>query len=301
MRIDGVDEPIELVATMTVGRDGIDVDFAGTSPMARLGINVPMAYTVAYTSFGVRCIVGPDVPNNSGSLEVVRVTAPEGSVLNAPHPAAVNVRHVVGQMLPDTVFGCLAQILPDRVPAEGTSSLWNILVDGRWAADGPGGGEPYMVMSFHSGGAGARPSADGLSATAFPSGVRNMPVEVNEAISPIVFWRKELRPDSGGEGRWRGGHGQVVELGNREGRPFTISATYERTVHPARGRAGGGPGALGRVRLLSGPTVRPLGQTTIDGSDRVVIEFPGGGGFGDPAERSPDLVEAERQAGLVTG
>jgi N-methylhydantoinase B len=278
MRLDGVDEPIDLVAAMTVDETGIDIDFTGTSLQSRVGINVPMTYTDAYTSFGVRCIVGPDVPNNTGSLGVVRVTAPEGTILNAPHPAAVNVRHVVGQMLPDTVFGCLAQILPDRVPAEGTSSLWNILIDGH-SADG----EQYIVMSFHSGGAGARPAADGLSATAFPSGVRNMPVEINEAISPIVFWRKEFRPDSGGDGKYRGGHGQILEIGNREGLPFSINATYERTVHPARGR-----------------DVKPLGRSTIPGDDRLVMHFPGGGGFGDPAERDTDQMSAERRDGLVS-
>jgi N-methylhydantoinase B len=296
MRLDGVDEPIDLVAAMTVDETGIDIDFTGTSLQSRVGINVPMTYTDAYTSFGVRCIVGPDVPNNTGSLGVVRVTAPEGTILNAPHPAAVNVRHVVGQMLPDTVFGCLAQILPDRVPAEGTSSLWNILIDGH-SADG----EQYIVMSFHSGGAGARPAADGLSATAFPSGVRNMPVEINEAISPIVFWRKEFRPDSGGDGKYRGGHGQILERGNREGLPFSISATYERTVHPARGRDGGGPGALGRLTLKQGgDEVKPLGRSTIPGDDRLVMHFPGGGGFGDPAERDTDQMSAERRDGLVS-
>ncbi|MGF1598686.1 MAG: hydantoinase B/oxoprolinase family protein [Acidimicrobiales bacterium] len=294
MRIDGVEEPIDLVCAMTVGPTGIDVDFDGTSPTSTWGINVPLAYTVAYTSFGVRCIVGPDVPNNSGSLEVVRVTAPEGSILNAPHPAPVQIRHVVGQMLPDTVFGALAQILPDRVPAEGTSSLWNILLDGHDAD-----GERYIVMSFHSGGAGARPYADGLSATAFPSGVRNMPVEINEAISPIVFWRKELRPGSGGAGRFRGGHGQIVEIGNREGRSFNISATYERTVHPARGRAGGAPGATGSLRLKgSGEPVKPLGRSRIPAGERLVMEFPGGGGFGDPTDRDPVAAEADGRAGL---
>ena len=294
MTIDGVDEPIELVCSMTVGPTGIDVDFAGTSRKSTWGINVPLAYTVAYTSFGVRCIVGPDVPNNTGSLGVVRVTAPEGTILNAPHPAPVQVRHVVGQMLPDTVFGALAQILPERVPAEGTSSLWNIMVGGAWES-----GERYLVMSFHSGGAGARPYADGLSATAFPSGVRNMPVEINEAISPIVFWRKELRANSGGEGRFRGGHGQMIELGNREGRSFTISATYERTVNPARGRAGGGPGAVGGLRLSSGERVKPLGRSDIPAGERLIMEFPGGGGFGEPSDRDPAAAAADRQAGLT--
>lgn len=295
MRIDGVDEPIDLVCEMTVSPSGIDVDFTGTSPVSSWGINVPLAYTMAYTSFGVRCIVGPDVPNNTGSLEVVRVSAPEGTILNALHPAPVQIRHVVGQMLPDTVFGALAQILPERVPAEGTSSLWNILIDGH-----DDDGERYIVMSFHSGGAGARPYADGLSATAFPSGVRNMPVEINEAISPIVFWRKEFRPGSGGDGTYRGGHGQIVEIGNRLDRHFNISATYERTVNPARGRAGGEPGATGGLRLAnSGDVVKPLGRSRIPAGDRLVMEFPGGGGYGEPADRDPDAVDSERQAGLA--
>ncbi|MDA3040131.1 MAG: hydantoinase B/oxoprolinase family protein, partial [Actinomycetota bacterium] len=295
MRIDGVDEPLDLVAELRIAGSRIDVDFSGTSPQSTWGINVPMAYTDAYTSFGVRCIIGPDVPNNAGSLGVINVTAPEGCILNAPFPAPVNVRHVVGQMLPDTAFGCLTQILPDRVPAEGTSSLWNILIDGHWAD-----GERYVIMSFHSGGAGARPNADGLSATAFPSGVRNMPVEINEAISPIVFWRKELRPDSGGSGRYRGGHGQLVDIANREGSPFSISATYERTKHPARGRSGGGPGATGHLALASGPEVKPLGRTEIPAGDRLLMAFPGGGGFGDPAGRDAAVLDHERLTGLVT-
>ncbi|MCP4227392.1 MAG: hydantoinase B/oxoprolinase family protein, partial [Actinomycetia bacterium] len=295
MRIDGIEQPIDLVCSMTVGPSGIDVDFDGTSPVSDWGINVPLAYTVAYTSFGIRCIVGPDVPNNSGSLEVIRVTAPVGTILNAAHPAPVQMRHVVGQMLPDTVFGALGQILPDRVPAEGTSSLWNILLDGRWDD-----GERFIVMSFHSGGAGARPYADGLSATAFPSGVRNMPVEINEAISPIVFWRKEFRAGSGGEGRYRGGLGQTVEIGNREGRPFNISATYERTANPARGRAGGRPGALGGLTLTgSGERVKPLGRSKIPAGEHLLMEFPGGGGFGSPEERDPAAVDADNQAGLL--
>jgi N-methylhydantoinase B len=295
MRIDGVMEPIDLVATMTVNDTTISVDFAGSSKMSELSINVPMAYTAAYTAFGVRCVVGPDVPNNTGSLETINVTAPEGSILNAPYPAAVNLRHIVGQMLPDVVFGCLHQILPERVPAEGTSSLWNIILGGQWA-----NGEPYSVMSFHSGGAGARPTSDGLSATAFPSGVGNMPVEVTETISPIVFWRKEFRPDSGGAGKWRGGHGQIVELGNREGCGFTMANTYERTVNPARGRSGGSAGATGSLYRSDGEKLPPIGISAIDGDKRAILEFPGGGGFGNPSDRDPELIARDREEGLVT-
>lgn len=303
MRIDGAGDPLDLVCRMTISDDGIDVDFTGTSPVSPWGINVPMAYTTAYTSFGVRCIVGPDIPNNAGSLAVVRVTAPEGSILNAPHPHAVNIRHVVGQMLPDTVFGCLHQVLPQRVPAEGTSSLWNIVAYGQRPAgsqQGEASGR-WTLMSFHSGGAGARPTKDGLSATAFPSGVRNMPVEINEAITPIVFWRKELRPDSGGAGAQRGGHGQIIELGSTDGQPFVLSATFDRTVHPARGRVGGVAGATGRLYLKGcGKPVKAVGRTEIGAGERVVIEFPGGGGYGDPHDRDPSRVAAEVQSGLLS-
>ena len=335
MRVDGMETHIDIACSLSVGPDGIDVDFDGTSGQSAWGINVPMAYTDAYTSFGVRCIIGPDIPNNTGSLDAVRVRAPEGCILNAPHPAAVNVRHVMGQLLPDAVFGCLSQVVPERVPAEGTSSLWNLLGTGMWvpdtgaatshraaeasaaptasrsmqaagtsgatasgsAADEPAAArlERYILMSFHSGGAGARPQADGLSATAFPSGVRNMPVEVNEIGSPLVFWRKEFRTDSGGQGEYRGGLGQVIELENRQGHDFSISATYERTVYPARGRHGGGPGALGRLSLDDGTKVRAKGRSVIPAGRRLIVEFPGGGGYGDPADRDPQAAERDRQ------
>ena len=320
MRVDGIEEPIDIVCALTVTKDGIEVDFAGTGPQSSWGINVPMAYTDAYTSFGVRCIIGPDIPNNTGSLDAVRVLAPEGCILNAPHPAAVNVRHVMGQLLPDAVFGCLSQVVPERVPAEGTSSLWNLLGTGMWQPDtgvattnhsktsvGSSGDESvqaklerFILMSFHSGGAGARPQADGLSATAFPSGVRNMPVEVNEIGSPLVFWRKEFRTDSGGAGRYRGGLGQVIELENRQGRDFSISATYERTVFAARGRHGGGPGALGRLSLDDGTEVRSKGRSVIPGNRRLIVEFPGGGGFGNPADRSLEAAARDRQLEFVS-
>ncbi len=320
MRVDGIEEPIDIVCALTVDGDSIDVDFTGTGPQSSWGINVPMAYTDAYTSFGVRCIIGPDIPNNTGSLDAVRVRAPEGCILNAPHPAAVNVRHVMGQLLPDAVFGCLSQVVPERVPAEGTSSLWNLLGTGMWQPDtgvattnhsktsvGSSGDESaqdklerFILMSFHSGGAGARPQADGLSATAFPSGVRNMPVEVNEIGSPLVFWRKEFRTDSGGAGRYRGGLGQVIELENRQGRDFSISATYERTVFAARGRHGGGPGALGRLSLDNGTEVRAKGRSVIPGGRRLIVEFPGGGGFGDPGGRDPEAAVRDLRLEFVS-
>jgi N-methylhydantoinase B len=305
MRVDGYDKPIDLAATMTIGETGIDVDFAGTSGISAYGINVPICYTEAYSSFGVKCIVAPRVPNNEGSLSVIRVTAPEGSILNAKPPAPVACRHVTGQMLPDVMFGCLHQALGGGVPAEGTSCLWNL-----FAMGGPGsvdrdpeetaGAIPFTVMSFHAGGTGARPGKDGLSATAFPSGVRNMPVEVNEAMSPVVIWRKEYRPDSGGAGQFRGGLGQVMEVTSLDSAPFTLSAYYDRIDHPARGRESGKDGGAGDVSLASGRKLRGKGQQTVPRGDGVIIAMPGGGGLGHPWKRDVAAVANDVRLGLVS-
>jgi len=303
MRIDGYDKPIDLVAALTIAEDGISVDFTGTSPVSNYGINVPLTYTQAYASFGVRCVVGPKVPNNAGSLAAVRVTAPEGAILNAPPPCAVAARHVIGQMLPDVVLGCLHQALGDAVPAEGTSCLWNPMLLGGHGLTGEedfGDATAFAVNLFHTGGAGARPTKDGLSATAFPSGVRNTPVEINESIAPIVVWRKEYRTDSGGAGTWRGGTGQVMEITNAEGAPFAISAMFDRVHHPPRGRSGGGEGQVGKVYLGSGKTLRQKGQQPIPTGDRLFLEMPGGGGFGDPRQRDPALVATDVRDGLVS-
>jgi N-methylhydantoinase B len=157
-----------------------------------------------------------------------------------------------------------------------------------------------MLMSFHSGGAGARPELDGLSATPYPSGVRNVPVEISEAITPIVVWRKELRMDSGGAGAQRGGLGQIMEITSREDAPFGIFASFERVLYPARGRDGAGSGATGELRLGSGKELRNKGFQTIPARERLIIEMPGGGGFGDPFAREPDDVARDVRLGLVS-
>ena len=297
MRVDGVDSPLDIHTSLIVTNHEINVDFTGTSSVQPYGINVPMSYTDAYTSFGVRCIVGPQIPNNAGSLGVINVTAPENCILNAPHPAAVNVRHVMGQLLPDAVYGCLSQVLPNRVPAEGTSSLWNLMAKGDW--DDQYTNHSFMMMSFNSGGAGARPGQDGLSATAFPSGVRNMPVEINEVISPLIFWKKEFREDSGGAGKYRGGLGQTIVLSNSQKKEFVFSATYERVIHPARGRQGGEAGKTGRLTLDDGTAVVAKGDTVIPAGRKLVIEFPGGGGLGNPDERDPKAKARDKELGYI--
>jgi len=305
MTIDGYDAPVTLVATLTIGRSTVDVDFTGTSGVVTNGINVPKSYTDAYTSFGVRCVIGPNVPNNAGSLAAVRVTAPEGTIVNAPHPLAVAARSTIGQMLPDMVFGCLRQARPDRVPAENSSSLWNVRLAGGQTIKGVDpaqlqGATRFNVTGFNTGGTGARPGKDGLSVTSFPSGIRNVAVEIMETLSPVVYWKKEYRTDSGGPGQHRGGLGQIMEIGNGEPAPMIISATFDRIHNPARGACGGAPGGAGRVSLASGQPLRGFGRQVIPAGDRVVVETPGGGGIGDPKRRDREAVARDVKNGIVS-
>ena len=302
MRIDGYENEVDLVAQVTIGSDGIDVDFSGTSLISEYGINVPLPYTQAYASFGVRCLVGPTVPNNAGSLGPISVPAPEGSILNAPSPCAVAARHAIGQMLPDVMLGCLDQVVPGLAPAEGTSCLWNFVLYGGHGISGGGfaNATPFTVTMFHNGGTGARPSKDGLSATSYPSGVRNTPVEINESIAPVRVWRKEYRIDSGGAGKFRGGLGQVMEISNAEGAPFALSSMFDRVKHAPRGRAGGLFGACGTVGLKSGRILPAKGRTQIPANEHLVLEMPGGGGHGIPSSRETKHIEADLRDELIT-
>ncbi len=302
MRIDGYEGPIDLVATVTIGPDSIHVDYTGTSGMSSYAINCPICYTEAYTTFGVNCVVAPHVPNNAGTLDAVRVTSPEGTIVNALYPAAVYARSVIGHMMPDVVYGALEQAIPGRVPAEGTSNLWSLKMIAGHGLTGIGSkvGTQFMVMSFHSGGAGARPNQDGLSATPFPSGVRNVPVEATEAITPLVIWRKELRQDSGGPGRQRGGLGQIMEVSSREDAAFGIFAGFERVKFAARGRNGGGPGGKGRLSLASGVELKPKGLSVVQPGERLVVEMPGGGGMGPAGDRDPEAVRRDVRLGYLS-
>jgi N-methylhydantoinase B len=300
MRVDGYDEAVDLVCAVSIDRDGIEVDFTGTSPACGRGINVPLTYTQAYASFGVRCVIGNDVPNNAGSLGVVQVRAPQGCILNAPRPAAVSARHAIGQMLPDVVLGCLEQPLGGRVPAEGASCLFGpVFLGGRGVISGSAG-EPFVINAFYAGGTGGRPGKDGLSCTAFPSGVRSTPVEITENSAPLIIWRKEYRPDSAGAGEFRGGLGQIMEFAHADGEAFAVSKMFDRIHHPPRGRQGGGPGAPARVYIKNGPELRGMGRELIPAGQTMVLETAGGGGRGDPQRRDPAAAEVDRMNGLVS-
>ncbi|MEM8818140.1 MAG: hydantoinase B/oxoprolinase family protein [Pseudomonadota bacterium] len=298
LEIDGFDDPVRLAVTLRVRDDGLTLDFTGSSPQVPLGVNVALNYTHAYATYGVKCAISPEVPNNEGAFRPVEIMAPEGSILNAKYPAAVAGRHLVGHFLPSVVMGALAQALPDAVAAPGADGLWDTHVAGEDRE-----GRHFSYTWFSSGGVGAMSGRDGLSATAYPSGIAGVPVEVIETIAPVHVHSRALVPGSGGDGRHRGGLGQEMSFEVLTDKPYLFSGLYERVRVPAPGLAGGRPGAQGAVEA-TGPDGEPLDlqpkiTRMLPPGTLVRIVLPGGGGHGDPATRDPAARAADAADGYV--
>ncbi len=309
MTIDGFSKPIDLKVRVDIEQDRIVCDFEGSSGLDKKGINVPMVYTKAYACYALKCAIAPEIPNNAASLAPFEVVAPVNSIVNAVHPAPVALRHVIGHMVPDTVYDALDKILPDTVPSEGAGTLCNFQVSLRPRTDdisdpaemaARDSARRAEVLTFNSGGSGARPTLDGMNATAFPSGVMTMPIEATEHTGPVIIWRKELRPDSGGEGKYRGGLGQYMEVGAVEGHEFDFQAMFDRVDHPARGRQGGGNGAPTVIHQDDGTPMQGKGKQFVPHGRRVMLEFPGGAGYGRVAERDPVLIRRDLARGYIT-
>ena len=302
MSIDGYSHPVDLKVSLEIREDRILCDFAGTSGLDRKGINVPLVYTKAYACYALKCAIAPDIPNNAASLAPFEITAPVNSIVNALHPAPVALRHVIGHMIPDAVYNALDKILPELVPAEGAGTLCNFQLSLRPRTDtqAPEDTVRAEVLTFNSGGSGARPNQDGMNATAFPSGVMTMPVEATEHTGPVIIWRKELRPDSGGAGKHRGGLGQYMEVGAAEGHEFDFSAMFDRVDHPARGRQGGLNGAPTTIQRDDGSAMKGKGKQFVPHGRRVLLAFPGGAGYGDPGQRDRELVRRDLVQGYIS-
>ena len=302
MRIDGFSAPVDLRVTVSIEQDRILCDWEGTSRLDKKGINVPLVYTKAYACYALKCAIAPDIPNNAASLTPFEITAPDNSIVNALHPAPVALRHVIGHFVPDTVYDALDKLLPDLVPAEGAGCLCNFQVSLRPRTDitAPPEATRAEVLMFNSGGSGARPRLDGMNATAFPSGVMTMPVEATEQVGPVIIWRKELRPDSGGPGQFRGGLGQFMEVGVEDGHEFDFQAMFDRVQHPARGRRDGLAGAPTAIELDDGTVMRGKGKQFISPGRTVKMAFPGGGGYGEPKARCIDAVRADLAGGYIS-
>ncbi len=273
-------EIITLKAAVTVDHDKgeIVVDFAGSSGASTAGINVVMNYTHAYSTFAIRSCLNPELPNNHGSLAPVRVMAPKGSIVNCEYPVPVNARHVVGMYVPMPILKALYHVMPERVLAEGAGAVWTMQIQGK-----RDDGSPFTSSMFnYSGGMGARATKPGPDATCYPTGVAAVPIEILEAAMPIVFDQKELRIGSGGGGRTRGGDGQVIQWHMRTKDQWLLNAVPSRINAGPDGLAGGGAGERGHF-LVNGKPVNEARKMTLQPDDVVVLETPGGGGYGAPA------------------
>ena len=302
MQIDGYQNYIDLKVKLSVVKDEILCDFDGTSGVDKKGINVPLVYTKAYACYALKCAIAPEIPNNAASLAPFKITAPEGCILNAKHPAPVALRHVIGHLIPDTVYAALDKILPDTVPSEGAGSLCNFQVSLRPSQNDTTSivRKRAEVLMFNSGGSGARPQLDGMNATAFPSGVMTMPIEATEHTGPVIIWRKELRPDSGGAGKFRGGLGQFIEIGSYDGYEFDVSLMFDRVFHPAQGRKGGMPGGATVVCKDDGAKMRGKGVQLVEEGRRVQMSLPGGAGYGRPVDRDRQAIIRDVILGYVS-
>ena len=276
LKTDGFIEPVTIQCAVRVHGDAITVDYAGSSPQLARAINVVPAYTFAYTAYPLKCILSPDIPNNEGSFRPIRATAPEGSILNPRFPAPVSARAMTGHLLPPAVMGALAQVVPDRVLAAPGSPLWCMHLAGEH------GGRPFAFLFFLNGGCGASARRDGLPAISFPSNLGNTPLEVIESEVPVHIVRRELRPGTGGRGKHQGGRGQTLELEIVGDSPITVSFMADRLKYPADGFLGGEPGATGQV-LLNGQPLDPKVISALVPGDRLILQTPGGGGFGAPS------------------
>lgn len=273
---DGFDEAIHIQARVTVSADRILVDYSGSSPQVRFGINESFHHTYAYTIFPLKCLLAPAIPNNDGFTRHFHVIAPEGSIVNARFPAAVGARHLIGHQLQAAIFEALSGVLPDRVQADSGTPLWSVLLRG---VD-PASHRSFSSILFFNGGMGAMQQRDGPPAAGFPANISNTPVEVAETLAPILFGRKELRENSGGAGQHRGGLGQFVAFQSRWPGRMRVSLLTERTRVPAKGLCGGNAGSTGYVWLNGQAVDNPKSVIEVKEHDWLELALPGGGGFG---------------------
>ena len=293
-KIDSFDKrlPLEIQCRMDIRGEELTVDFAGSSPQNPSPLNSVLGYTQAYSTYALKCVLLPEVPNNEGNFRPIAITAPQGCFLNPRYPAAVEARATVGHYCTSAIFNTLAQALPDRVPAESGIPLHGFAMSG-WNDE-----RPFSTIFFFNGGQGARPGRDGISTLSFPTNVSTTPVEVLERGVPVRIRDKSLLPGSGGRGRFRGGLGQRIALEITSPRPVTLVVLSQRLNFPPLGRQGGENGSLERI-LLNDREVEGGTPFQLNKGDVMVLELPGGGGFGRARERDAALHESDLKDGLA--
>jgi N-methylhydantoinase B len=272
---DGFEEPLRIECELTVKGDEISIDYAGTSPQLPYAMNVVPIYTFAYTVYGLKALLCPDIPNNEGSFLPISTTAPLGSLLNPTYPAASGGRSAIGHLLPAAVFKALADVLPEKVWASGSPNS-SMTMSGEYR------GKRFAVVNFLNAGQGATARRAGFSALSFPANLGNTPVEMMETLAPIRVLRREIRRNSGGEGRHAGGCGISFEFEILpDASDVAASFLMTQLKSPTTGLAGGGTGKAGRL-VLNGDTIDPTMPRVLKAGDRVLMETAGGGGYGRP-------------------
>jgi N-methylhydantoinase B len=283
------DDPVPLSVAVTVRGNGtLNVDWGGSSRQVRAAINSTLSFTKSNTFLSVRCALRGDIPNNAGVFRCIQVSAPEGSVLNPIAPAPVAARALTGYRVMDTMFGALAQIVPDVIPAAGEGGNTVVCLGGRHPDN-----RPFIIVDMISGCWGGRPDQDGIEAITNPSqNLSNTPVEVLERQHPVRIEDYALVPDSGGAGRFRGG----LAL-RRSYRLLADEAVMQLRADRLRfapyGLDGGDRGAPAGNWLGEDEAKRAIpGKVTmaVRRGDLLTHHQAGGGGYGDPFKRDLEAV-----------
>lgn len=293
--MDGREAPLRIKVAIEVGGGRMRLDYAGSAAQVPYGINSPLCYVYAFSSYPLKALLTPDVPNNDATRQVIEVRAPEGSLLNPRYPAPVGGRNLTGHVLYSAIYGALKEVLPGRVLADSGAPRPTIILGGRNSR-----AQPFRSMFFLMGGMGAKQGLDGTPCLSFPTNVAATPVEVLEQTTPITIERKALVADSGGAGEFRGGLAQEVLLRNRTPEPMQLSILAERTRFLPHGLFGGQSGAAPMFCHESGEALDPKGVNWVPANKAVRIRTHGGGGFGDPKRRDPARVAQDLADGYVT-
>jgi N-methylhydantoinase B len=291
---------ITIKLTVTVKGSDIHIDFDGTSPQVDWGGNVVYNFTYAYVFMAVKSAFDPDIPINEGAIRPVKMTAPEGTVVNCKFPAAVAARMQIGHFMTEMVFKALANATPDNIIAEsgGTPAQTNIFYGKRH------NGKSWLTMIIRGGGLGASSRMDGHQCAIFPANGANTPVEIFESDTPLMVAERSLVCDSGGPGKMRGGLGRkmVIRVPDDEYAPqgpTSIAVQAGRFKYAPQGLFGARPGAIARF-LVNGQNGDPSGLTLCANGDVIQFQSAGGGGYGDPLQRDPEAVEADVRNGYVS-
>ena len=293
IQAEGMGEPVDLACSVAITGDSVHIDFSGTGPSVKYGINVPFCYTLAFAVFSIKAVTIPEIPNNEGATHPIAISAPEGCILNTTRPAPTAGRHILGHFVTPLIFGALKDVLPDRVQADcGMMGIVNC--QGRRRD-----GQPFSNAYAVAGGYGAHRGLDGAPVTSGPGNMTACATETFEQDTNLTVLSKALAIDSGGPGESRGGVGQDIVMRNDTRYDIVISGLSGRTMFPPTGVHGGEPGRLREYRL-NDRVIDAKGQYTMKPDDLLSLAEPGGGGFGDPRTRPVDDVVEDVANGHVS-